>query len=320
MVMAGLTPRAPGKPPPFDAGENGRAQTCYPMRLAYPLPATMTHDILSPCSDIVFKMLFGDIRNLDILKPFLQAVLPLPGDDYDELILQNPFQFSAAHDDKLSVLDIKARTKSGKVIDIEIQVANHAAIRARVLYYLAKMVTEQLGEGENYRRIKPSICIFITDFVLLPEETDYYNSYGFINKKTGRIFSELIEAHTLELPKLPPQLPQETDNTHLWVWLRFLKVKTKEELEMLAKQHAEVAPAVRKLITLSASDEARMLHEARVKAENDRVTREEFAWEGGREEERLTIARKALRRNMLVEDIAALTGLSPEEIRALQNS
>jgi predicted transposase/invertase (TIGR01784 family) len=276
----------------------------------------MPDDILSPCSDIVFKMLFGDVRNLDILQDFLKATLPLPQDDYDEITLQNPFQFSAAPGDKINILDIKAKTKSGKLIDIEIQVANHAAMRARVLYYTARMVTEQLGEGENYRQIKPAACILITDFVLLPEEAGYYNSYGFVNKKTGRVFSDLIEAHTLELPKLP----QETDNTALWAWLRFLKAKTKEELEMLAEQHTEIAPAVKKLITLSADDEARMLHDAYVKAENDRVTREEFAREDGRAGERLTIARNLLKLGLPVADIATGTGLSQEEVRALRDS
>ncbi|MDR1936764.1 MAG: Rpn family recombination-promoting nuclease/putative transposase [Candidatus Accumulibacter sp.] len=285
---------------------------------------TMTGDILSPCSDIVFRMLFGDARNLDVLRSFLRAALPLPRDDYDELTLQDPFLFSAKHDDKASVLDVEAKTKSGKVIDIEIQVANHAAIHARVLYYLSKIVAKQLKEGGSYKRIKPSISIFITDFVLLPEEEDYYNDYVFINRKTGRIFSDLMEIHTLELPKLPP----ETDNTSLWAWMRFLKSRTKEELEMLAQRHTELAPAAKKLIDLSANDKAWALYEARLKAERDRIAREEFVREESREEGlkeglkegQLTIARKALRRNMPVEDIAALTGLSPEEIRALQNA
>jgi predicted transposase/invertase (TIGR01784 family) len=282
---------------------------------SFPSFATMT-DILSPCSDIVFKMLFGDIHNLDILKPFLQAVLPLPDDDYDEITLLNPFLFSDAPDNKTSILDIKAKTKTGRLLDIEIQVANHTAMRSRIVYYTARMITEQLGEGESYGEIKPSICVLITDFVLLPENRRYYNDYRLCNTETGEAFSDLMEIHTLELPKLP----QGTDNTPQWSWLRFLKAKNREELEMLAEQHAEVKTAVAKLVRLSASDEARMRYEARLKAERDSITREKCAREEGREEGLLMVARNLLKQGLSVADIAAATGLSPEAVRALQDS
>ncbi|MDR2164118.1 MAG: Rpn family recombination-promoting nuclease/putative transposase, partial [Zoogloeaceae bacterium] len=52
--------------------------------------SAMTH-ILSPKYDEVFKMLFGDERNTDLLVAFLRAVLPLPDDDYEEITLMNPF-------------------------------------------------------------------------------------------------------------------------------------------------------------------------------------------------------------------------------------
>jgi hypothetical protein len=48
-------------------------------------------DILSPRYDEVFKMLFGDEQNKDILTLFLKAALPLPQDDYEEIEFLNPF-------------------------------------------------------------------------------------------------------------------------------------------------------------------------------------------------------------------------------------
>ncbi|MDR3323491.1 MAG: Rpn family recombination-promoting nuclease/putative transposase [Zoogloeaceae bacterium] len=281
--------------------------------------------LLSPRYDDVFKMLFGDARNGEILQAFLEAALPLSDDDYREIILLNLYLPNENVGDKAGILDIKAKTASGKMIDIEIQMANHAALHERIVYYLAKMVTEQISEGELYDKIKPAICILITDFEMVPENRGYHNRFRLHDPESRTDFckaqNHLLQIHTLELPKLPKQ----EDGTKLWDWLEFLKAKDKEELNMLAEKNPDVKKAVVKLIELSADDKARMLHEARIKAERDQKAREKFvqdeAWkiglEEGRKNERLAIARNALHKNMLLEDIMALTGLSREEIQTL---
>ena len=40
----------------------------------------MTKDFLPPKSDVVFKLLFGDKRNNDLLIDFLRSVLKIPND------------------------------------------------------------------------------------------------------------------------------------------------------------------------------------------------------------------------------------------------
>ncbi|MDR0702980.1 MAG: Rpn family recombination-promoting nuclease/putative transposase [Azoarcus sp.] len=71
-------------------------------------------NILPPKSDEVFKMLFGDEQDKDPLTGFLEAVLPLPGDDYDEITIMNPFLPSKALGDKIGILYLGVRTKTGK--------------------------------------------------------------------------------------------------------------------------------------------------------------------------------------------------------------
>ncbi|MDR0576422.1 MAG: Rpn family recombination-promoting nuclease/putative transposase [Candidatus Accumulibacter sp.] len=51
----------------------------------------MPPNLLPPSSDIVFKMLFGDTRNSDLLIAFLKAVLPLPDGEFQEVTPMNPF-------------------------------------------------------------------------------------------------------------------------------------------------------------------------------------------------------------------------------------
>ena len=84
----------------------------------------MTKDFLPPKSDVVFRLLFGDIRNVDLLSDFLKSVLTLPADDFSEITIVDPHLLRKYPDKKLGILDLKAKTKSGQIIQIEIQLAD----------------------------------------------------------------------------------------------------------------------------------------------------------------------------------------------------
>ena len=43
--------------------------------------------ILLPKVDVIFKLLFGDNRNKEILIDFLQSVLNLPDEEYEEITI-----------------------------------------------------------------------------------------------------------------------------------------------------------------------------------------------------------------------------------------
>ena len=43
--------------------------------------------LLSPKSDLIFKLVFGDQHNADILAAFLRAVLDMPEDEFERLPL-----------------------------------------------------------------------------------------------------------------------------------------------------------------------------------------------------------------------------------------
>ncbi|GHU05011.1 hypothetical protein FACS1894158_06590 [Betaproteobacteria bacterium] len=103
----------------------------------------------------------------------------------------------------------------------------------------------------------------------------------------------------------------------LWDWLGFLKAESKEELDMLLEKNPEVKKVVAKLMTLSEDERARMLAESRDKMRWDMDSRERAAREEGMEKGLEKVARNALKRGDSIEDIAELTGLSIEKIRAL---
>ena len=60
-------------------------------------------------------------------------------------------------EDKLGILDIKARTISGIQINIEIQIVNQYNMDKRTLFYWSKLYTEQLSEGQTFNELKKTV-------------------------------------------------------------------------------------------------------------------------------------------------------------------
>jgi predicted transposase/invertase (TIGR01784 family) len=275
----------------------------------------------TPRNDAMFKMIFGDGRDIDILTDFLKAALDLPAEDYEEVSLVDPHLARENPEDKLGILDVKVRTRSGKLIDIEIQLCDQPQMRERTVFYLARMINEQIGAGDDYWSIKRTICILITDFVLVGENASYHNRYTLRDPKTGSEFTDLLEVDTLELPKLP----RDEDGTPLWDWLKFLAPQDEEDLKMLADKNPQVKKSVSKFMTLTEDERTRMLADSREKLRRDISARvhaaeergEKVGLEKGREEEKLSVARNLLALDQPMEMIVQATGLPREVIQSL---
>jgi len=269
---------------------------------------------LSPKNDFVFKLLFGERTRLDILRAFLQAVLDLPAEEYDRLVIVDPHLHRESPDDKLGVLDVKIHTTTGKVIDVEIQVEPQGHIWERVLFYAARLTTEQMKTGQSYKEIKKAVSIIIVDWYITPKDPEHYHHrFRLFDERTGYRFPDLFEINTLELPKLPG----EPDGTMLFNWLWMFTARTKEEFAMVAKTSPEIAKAVGVIMELSEDERTRLLAESREKYRRDEEARLEYREEKGRQEERQEVARRLLLKKQSLEMVAEVTGLSLEEVKAL---
>jgi len=264
-------------------------------------------EFLSPKSDIIFKLLFGDDRSIELLTDFLKSVLRLPDNDYEEVTLIDPHLKREYEGDKLGILDVRVRTKSKKTINIEIQLLPSPELKERVAFYASKMITEQMGAGEPYSKIKRVISIIITDYTLIPDSLKYHHRFVLYDAEVGIEFTDIIEVNTLELTKLP----KTEDGTQLWNWLKFLSADKREDLDMLAEKSPQIKKAVVRLMELSNDERTRLLYESRQKMEWDNRARERGA--------RLEIAKNLLEMNMPIDKIIAATCLTREEIEGLQS-
>ncbi|RKI40310.1 hypothetical protein D7V86_11735 [bacterium D16-51] len=81
------------------------------------------------------------------------------------------------------------------------------------------------------------------------------------------IYTDKMEFHVLELPKLPKELKDDSDNILLWA--KFINAERKEKFEMIATKDPYIASAYQKLQVISQDKQKRLEYEAREKAIRD---------------------------------------------------
>ena len=105
----------------------------------------------------------------------------------------------------------------------------------------------------------------------------------FMEDKRHTIYSDKIELHVIELPKLPKEL--KGNSSDLLLWAKFLNAE-KEEFETLAKKNLYIGKAYDKLQVISMDKKKQLEYTARQKAILDyNQLMKEFT-EAGREEGR----------------------------------
>ena len=274
-------------------------------------------------NDIVFHMFFTDFKNKDSLIAFLKAILILPDDDYEDIDVTDPHLIREFSEDKLGIVDVKLKTKSKKIVHIEIQLTVTPKLKQRIAFYNAKLVVEQIKKGDDYSDINKAISILITEEVFIKGSPKYHHCFRFYDSEAGVELTDIVEIHTLELKKLP----DSADGTDLYNWARFITADSEDDMDMVAESSPQLRQAVVRYRELTADERARVLFEYREKARRDYVSDINWAKEQGLTEGRtegektkaFSIAKSLLSTNLSVEEIARVTDLTRKEIEDLRN-
>jgi predicted transposase/invertase (TIGR01784 family) len=222
--------------------------------------------LLSVKTDYIFKLIFGDQRNVDILGAFLGSVLDIPEEEYEQLIIVDPHIKKEMGDDKYGVLDVKVFTKSSGIIHVEIQRKVSTELRQRVVYGQSKMITEQMSSGDGWGIIKRAITILITEAEFVSGDEGYHHQFRY-RTKDGMELTDIVEINTLDLGRLPAT----DDSTELWNWLKFISSSDREEMKMLTKKGPQMKKAVGILMELSEDERIRKIAESREWARRDQA-------------------------------------------------
>ena len=285
------------------------------------------HELMSPKVDFVFKLIFGDEKNKHILIAFLRSVLKLPPGELTDIEIINSELLREFKEEKKGILDVRAKTKEGKQVNIEIQILPTEYMPARTLFYWSKMYSSQIKPGDTYQKLKKCITINIVDFICTPLKK-LHSCYHLKETEEGHTLTDMMEVHFMELPKLfNEEVPVQQDDPVVQ-WMTFIDGKSKGVIEVLAQKNKDIKNAYDLLQIISRDEKARMLYEARQAEIHDQLTRIQSAQEKGRAEgkaegkaeEKVALAKKMLLKNMDLHIIAEITGLSVEKIEKLKKN
>ncbi len=296
--------------------------------------------------DWAIKRLLRQKANFGVLEGFLTVFLNEPIKIVD--ILESEGNQQQAND-KFNRVDIKAKNSKGEIIIVEIQNTSELYYLERVLYGVAKAITEHINLGNTYKEVKKVYSISILYFDL-GKGSDYI--YVGQNNFVGLHTQDHLVISTKEKDTIVRKSPSEIFPTYILVRVNEFNKVAKSPLEEWVEylKNGVISPdtqapglqeAREKLKYYSMSDAERYAYDEHINAimiQNDVLGNarlegmEEGRAEGraegkaegraegkaeGRAEEKNNIARKMLANGLSIEQIALITGLTEQEIKRL---
>jgi predicted transposase/invertase (TIGR01784 family) len=238
---------------------------------------------IKPTVDFAFKKIFGTPENVPILLGLLHAILQLANPIVHVEIL-NPFSYREFAQDKLIVLDIRARDTMGRWLNIEMQVSVFPGLLQRLAYYACALYVDQLDTGQDYATLRPAISICLLNQFLFPGVAPAHHRFRLVDPEHNRELPSAIEVHTVELTKY--NLDEETIGaaTAIEQWAFFFLLADRYEAARLREllRGAEFQRAIAVVETIAAKTEDRWMYDQREKAQRDH----QWALDGAREEGR----------------------------------
>ena len=231
--------------------------------------------IMRPKVDFCFKEL---MEEAEVRRGFIAAVMHIPPEEIVETTLLPTHLRTRHEEDKLGILDVRVLLADGTQIDIEIQVSPFLLWPERSLFYLAKMFTDQIEKGEGYEKLEKCVHVGILDFILFGEDKEYYSCFHIREDVRNCLYTDKLEVHILELPKLKKHDYPETE---LLNWAKFMNAERQEEFEEMAEKDQYIEKAYEALKNISADQEKRLEYEAREKALRDHDYLMKSNWEAG---------------------------------------
>jgi len=263
---------------------------------------------LDPTLDLVFKLLLT--RKPELLQDMLEGILAKPIASISILDADIPGDLVG---DKEIILDIRVELADGTRVDVEMQVRVTAALTSRLLYYAARDYANQLGRGDDYRKLTPTVVIVWLVEPLFPELEQFHSVFELRDRHTHLRFSDQLAIHVLQLSCLSPSGAIGYDG-RVERWARFLTEHEDAQLDRLAVEDPIMKTAKQALEEISCDPDT----QRRARERADAVKLYEMDLEAVRTEAERRGERKGERRGqarLLLDLLAERFGALPEPIR-----
>lgn len=182
--------------------------------------------------DWAIKRLLRQKANFGVLEGFLTVFL---GEKITIIEILESEGNQQTADDKFNRVDIKARNSKDEIIIIEIQNTRELYYLERILYGVAKAITEHISLGDTYYKVKKIYSISILYFDI-GQGSDflYHGQNNFVGVHTGDQLQVNVKERNAIVPRMPAEIFPEyilirvnefdqVATTPLNEWMKYLK-------------------------------------------------------------------------------------------------
>ena len=276
-------------------------------------------------NDYFVRYLFASSDSNALLLDFINSImLDSEMKTFRSVEILTPFNYKENNEDKETIVDVKCITQNGTVVIIEIQLQGNSKFPERILYYWASNYSKLLKHGEKYDALTPVISINMLDFNLDDNDSIHscYMIYDTVNK---RLLTDHLQIHIIELKKFKYNLLKQDLNC----WLKFFTMKDKDNKEEIMSELVKEKPIMEEVhrkynnfikdrLMMNEYDKRQAyLYGNQIMLEEERRLGIEEGIKKGIEQEKCSLAKSMKSKNMDIELISELTGLSIEEIENL---
>ena len=270
---------------------------------------------LNPFTDFGFKKIFGEEASKPLLIDFLNSLLP-QSDKIVDLTFKNNEQLGQTDIDRKAIYDIYCENEKGEKFIVELQKAKQNYFKERTIYYSTFPIREQAEKGEWNYNLKAVYCIGILDFTfddyeIEPEKSEVVHTIKLKNQN-GKTFYEKLTYIYLEMPNF--KLAESQLKTRLDKWLYFIKYL--EDFQTIPKIFFDevFSQAFEKAELAKFGQSELANYENSLKIYRDLKGVIDTAYNEGKLEGKLEMARFMKSENESIEKIVKYTGLTKEDI------
>ena len=174
--------------------------------------------LINPQIDCVFKAILGAEENKPALIHFLNAIIK-PIKPVKAVEILNPYNEKEFLNDKLSIVDIKARDEEDRIFQIEIQMTLFSYLPSRMLYSWCDIYGAQLESGQDFDRLEPVISIWLLAENMFKQDDRCHHYFQMADLQNQTVLSEQCGIHVLEIEKWQRQTLLSDEDQ----WLYFFK-------------------------------------------------------------------------------------------------
>lgn len=272
---------------------------------------------INPYTDFGFKKLFGTELNKDLLISFLNALF-----DGKQVITDvrymNSEHLGIYSGERRAIFDVYCENEQGEKFIVEMQNVYQQFFKDRSVFYSTFPIREQALQGDWNFELKSVYTIGILNFVFPKDEYSkdcLFHEVKLMDTEDKHVFFDKLTFMYIEMPKF-----NKTENelvTMLDKWLFVLRNLSRLMERPAALQERIFTRLFEQAEIAKFSPEDQRQYEDSIKAYRDINNAINTAKKEAKEEEKIDMANKMKLKGFAIDDIADITGLSPDEIAKL---